>query len=206
MTFPGSSLVVFLEHTTGQVRGTIMPVKKVEPRRYGARDLLHELMHAPWLLGEETPDWPSAQARRKRAEILASELGLDLQRIENGDFLKGARRGREDFHALLRQHAGDGAGRLRCDEEHAFVHLWRFRRDATRLVDHNAGFLEASGEYIGLLRMTAVGDRLDRVLADVDDALCLLLDPEQRTIDESTLLGRGWVTDTLLREMEVDEW
>jgi hypothetical protein len=106
----------------------------------------------------------------------------------------------------MRQHAGEDAGRIRCNEAHAFGHLWSFRKKASSLIRHNAGFLEVSGEYVGLVRMTAVGDRLDRTLKDVDDALCRLLDPEQRTIDESTLLARGWVTDTLLHEMEQDEW
>lgn len=206
LTFPGSSLVIFLDHTTGQVRATIMHVKQVGPRRYAVRDLLHELTRAPWLLGGETPDWPSAQARRKRAEILASEFGLDLRQLEKGDFLRDRTRSGQEFHAILRRHAGDDAGGFNCDEAHAFFHLWSFRRVATQLLRHNDGFLEASGEYIGLIRMTAVGDRLDRMLDDVDYALCLLLDPEQRTIDESALLRRGWVTDTLLSEMEADEW
>lgn len=206
LTFPGLSLVVFLDHTAGQVRATIMRVEHVGTRRFGVRDLLNELMRAPWLLADETPDLPSARARRKRAEILAAELRLDLRRIENGDFLKTRTRRHEEFHALLRRHAGDGAGHLSCDEAHAFVHLWGFRRNATQLASHNAGFLEAGGEYIGLIRMTAIGERLKSMLDDVDEALCLLLDPEQQTVDESKLLERGWVSDTLMREMEEDEW
>lgn len=206
LTFPGKSLVVFLDHDAGQVRATIMPVKQVGPRRYGVRDLLREIVNAPWLLQDDTPDYPSAHARRKRAEILASELGLDLRRLGDGQFLRGDTRGHEEFHALLRRHAGENAGNWRCDEAHAFEHLWRFRRDAARLLRHNAGVLEASGEYIGLIRMTDVGNRFDHMLEDVDAALCLLLDPEQRTFEELTLLERGWVTDTMLGEMEMDEW
>lgn len=206
LTFPGKSLVVFLDHEASRVHATLMQVKQVGPRRYGVRDLLREIMSAPWLLHRDTPDYPSAHARRQRAEILASELGLDLARLENGQFLSGDKRGHEEFHAALRRHAGEGVGSMRCDEAHAFEHLWSFRLDAARLVRHNAGFLEASGEYIGLLRMTAVADRLDQMLEDVDDALCLLLDPERRSVEESMLLDRGWVTDTMLKELEMDEF
>ncbi|NUP08869.1 MAG: hypothetical protein HOW73_22710 [Polyangiaceae bacterium] len=206
LTFPNLSLIVFLNHETREVHATIMAVPRVGPRRYTVRDLLNELICAPWLCDTDTPENRTARARRKRAEILASELGLDLHEIATGAFLDKRDKPTPDFHALLRRHAGEYGDRLICHERHAFVHLWTFRCNATQVVTHNGCFLEASGEYAGLLHLTHTRGVLDPILDEVDQALCLLLDPEKRSIDESRLLERGWITDTILHEWEIEDW
>jgi hypothetical protein len=206
LTFPTLSLVVFLDHEAHEVQATIMSVPVVGPRRFTVRDLLAELIRAPWLTTAETPDHRTARAHRTRGELLATEFGLDLRTLASGDFLDARDGPNPEFHALLRRHAGERGDRLACNERHAFLHLLTFRQSASRVVQHNSGFMEAGGEYAGLLHMTYTRGLLDPILEEVDQALCMLLDPESRTIEEARLLERGWITDTVLREWEIDDY
>ncbi len=205
LSYPERSLSVFLDHDNAEVHATISRFEAQGPRHYGARDLLAHLLEAPWLLEGRTPRGCWEEAVFKRVELLAKALGLPLHQLADGSFLAD-----DDVSSpvrnMLQEHAGPSAGNFPCDSRHAYTHLLRFRLKAQQLLDHNSGFLEASGDYVGLIRMTTVGDRLEPVLAAVEQALVLLLDPKQIQVPESTLVTQGWISDKMLSDLKYEDW
>lgn len=210
--YPARALVVSWSAREGRLEHVALGPDSWKEPRYGARELLTELLvHWRDLKAHrfEEPAEGSIRARFHRLSALARALELGaLKDVTQGAF---TRREPARYAALLEDVARRGYRPRDAVRPHTADTLYRFlldyRVDVERVLGATRGWLECSDPaLLGMIAtQTAIARSLREAIEPVDAWLCRLLDPEGRTFGERELIERfGW-PDVDIMELELEE-